>query len=119
MNIEDFQNYCLNKKGVSQSFPFGGDALVFKVLGKMFTVIGIDTLPHKANLKCDPDLSLELRDKHDDIQPGFHMNKKHWNTVLLDGSLDYQLLCRLIDHSYELVCKSLTKAQHESLKNMK
>ncbi len=115
MNIENFTEYCLNKKGVTESFPFGGDTLVFKVSGKIFALCAIDNIPCKINLKCDPEWAIELRDEHEDIRPGFHMNKLHWNTVNLEGSLELSLVNKMIDHSYNLVVKSLPGLDRHNL----
>jgi len=110
MNIEDFRLYCLAKKGVSESFPFDEHTLVFKVMGKMFALTGLERLPAQVNLKCDPDRSVELRAHYDGlILPGYHMSKLHWNTVLLEEGLSNTLLEELIDHSYDLVVQGLTK----------
>lgn len=109
MNIEEFTNYCLSKNWVTESFPFGGDTLVFKVAGKMFALCAIDSFPLQTNLKCDPEWSAQLREEYPDIIPGYHMNKIHWNTVNLEGSLDHNLIRNMIDHSYELVVGSLPK----------
>ena len=117
MNIEAFVYYCNAKPGVTQSFPFGGDALVFKVMSKMFALTGIDTIPPTANLKCDPEYAIELREEYEDVLPGYHMSKKHWNTLLLSGDLKTSLIKELIDHSYDLVVAGLTKKQREELIN--
>ena len=118
MNIEEFRDYCLSKKGVTESFPFDEVTLVFKVMGKMFALIGLDNNPAKANLKCDPEKSIELREEYPDfIIPGYHMNKKHWNTVEIEGNLPRELVIELIDHSYDLVVKGLTKKLQSELKN--
>ena len=110
MNIEDFRTYCLNKKGVTESLPFGPDTLVFKVMNKMFAVCGLERTPTQVNLKCDPDRSEELRAEYDGlIIPGWHMNKYHWNTVMIEDALPPTLVVELIDHSYELIVASLTK----------
>jgi predicted DNA-binding protein (MmcQ/YjbR family) len=110
MNIEQFRDYCLSKKGVTESFPFGEDTLVFKVMGKMFALAGLDSHPATANLKCDPERAIALREEYDGlIFPGYHMSKKHWNTVEIEKNLPQPLLLELIDHSYDLVVKSLTK----------
>jgi len=109
MNIEAFRTYCLKKKAVTESFPFDEVTLVFKVAGKMFALASLDATPLRANLKCDPERSLELREQHPNITPGFHMNKKHWNTVLVGGNIKTNLFLELVDHSYDLVVKSLTK----------
>lgn len=108
-NVEAFRDYCLSKKGVTEEFPFDETTMVFKVMGKIFAITGLERIPFSVNLKCDPDKALELREYHSEIIPGYHMNKKHWNTVDFTGSLSPQLLCELIDHSYTLVVYSLTK----------
>lgn len=107
MNIEEFRDYCLRKKKVMECFPFDDKTLVFKVAGKMFALAGLDQYPAKINLKCDSEKSIALREEFIDINPGFHMNKKHWNTVTIEGVLHDDLICELIDHSYDLVVKSL------------
>lgn len=118
MNIETFRDYCLRKKGVEETFPFGEDVLVFKVMGKMFALTGLDNPEFKVNLKCDPDWALELREQHPEIQPGWHMSKKLWNTVYFEESLNDDFLCKLIDHSYELVVNSLSKKLRTELENL-
>ncbi|MBK9566433.1 MAG: MmcQ/YjbR family DNA-binding protein [Saprospiraceae bacterium] len=115
MDIVQFTEFCLSKPGVSESFPFGGDTLVFKVSGKIFALTGIDTIPFRVNLKCDPAWALELREEYEDIIPGYHMNKKHWNTVTMEGGLEISLIKKLIDHSYHLVARSLPKKDQEAL----
>jgi predicted DNA-binding protein (MmcQ/YjbR family) len=111
MDIESFRDYCLNKPGVSESTPFGEDVLVFKVSGKIFALLPLDELPATANLKCDPDRALELRDRYEQVRPGYHMNKKHWNTIEIDTGLPDSDLCGMIDHSYDLVVRSLPAKQ--------
>jgi predicted DNA-binding protein (MmcQ/YjbR family) len=106
MNIESFREYCLNKPGVTEEFPFDELTLVFKVGGKMFALTDLQEF-ESINLKADPNRSLELRERYDEILPGYHMNKKHWNTVKTRGKLPETLLKELIDHSYELVYNSL------------
>lgn len=109
MNIEELRDYCLAKKGVTEGFPFGEDTLVFKVMEKLFCLTGINNETCSANLKCLPDYALELREEYGDlIRPGYHMNKKHWNTVEIEA-LDEALAKSLIDHSYDLVVKGLPK----------
>ena len=111
MNIEQLREYCLNKKGTSEEFPFDDNVLVFKVLGKMFALTGLDSWEKgeaAINLKADPDYSEELRDEHSSIRPGYHMSKKHWNTVESE-QLDESFVKGLIDDSYNLVVASLTK----------
>ncbi|MCO5259466.1 MAG: MmcQ/YjbR family DNA-binding protein [Crocinitomicaceae bacterium] len=114
MDLEAIRNYCIVKKGVSESFPFDETTLVFKVGGKMFALIDIDDCS-SINLKCDPDKAVELREQFEEITPGFHMNKKHWNTVLLTGSLSNKMVLELIDHSYNLVFLSLSKKLRNEL----
>jgi predicted DNA-binding protein (MmcQ/YjbR family) len=115
MNIEEFRAYCLAKPASSEDFPFDEVTLVLRVGGKIFAITGLDSEQFTVNLKCDPDRSLELRERYAEIQPGWHMNKKHWNTVDFEGSLDSGILRELIDHSYELVAKSLKKSEKEAL----
>lgn len=114
MNLEGIRDYCLQKKGVTESFPFDEDTLVFKVMGKIFLLLNLSDA-HSMNLKCDPDWALELREKHLEVQPGYHMNKRHWNTVALHGLLSTQQLTELIDHSYALVVAKLSKIQQKAL----
>jgi predicted DNA-binding protein (MmcQ/YjbR family) len=118
MNIESFTNYCLNKKGVTESFPFGGDTLVFKVMNKMFALTGLDSYPPTVNLKCDPQRAIELREQYSEIIGGFHMSKVHWNTVSIESDLEESLIKELIDHSYDLVAKSLKKTEKEILESL-
>lgn len=112
MNLESYYEYCLSKKGATEHFPFDQDTLVFKVGGKMFALSSLSQwekgMP-AVNLKCDPERAQELRATYDDIQPGFHMSKTHWNTVTLTTSISNILLKELIDHSYNMVFNSLTK----------
>lgn len=117
MDIETFRNYCLKKEGVTEELPFGPSTLVFKVKGKMFATAGLDEVPLRINLKCDPERAIDLRARHPEtILPGFHMNKKHWNTVLPEGDLPNSLLRELIDHSYDLVVNGLSKKLRQQLK---
>lgn len=115
MNIEEFREYCLSKPGVEETLPFGPDTLVFKVMGKMFALTGLDDPEFTANLKCDPDRTVELRAEYPEIIPGWHMNKRHWNTVHFEGALEEDLLRELIDHSYDLVVAGLPKRDREAL----
>jgi predicted DNA-binding protein (MmcQ/YjbR family) len=116
VNIEVFREYCLSKKGVTESFPFGGDTLVFKVSGKMFAATGVDSDEFSVNLKCDPERANELRDTYSSVLPGYHMNKKHWNTIIFDsGELSDKLLTELIDHSYNLVVQSLPRKERDEI----
>ena len=110
MNVEEYRAYCISKKGVTESFPFDQQTLVFKVMGKMFALCGLERRPTQINLKCDPERSVELRAAYDElIIPGWHMSKLHWNTVIIEDRLPQELIKELIDHSYDLVVKSLTK----------
>ena len=113
MNIEEFHAYCMAKKGVAETFPFGEDTLVFKVMGKMFAVTGLEAEEFRVNLKCDPERSVELREEYEDIIPGWHMNKHHWNTVYFERGFSHDFLKELIDHSYDLIVKSLKKKDRE------
>jgi predicted DNA-binding protein (MmcQ/YjbR family) len=115
MDIETLRDYCLEKKGVEESFPFGEDTLVFKVSGKIFLLTGLNDT-QSFNVKCDPELAISLREQHPEVLPGYHMNKKHWNTVKLKGSLTEQQLKDMIDHSYELVVSGLPQKDRTLLK---
>lgn len=118
MHIEAFREYCIAKKGVTEGFPFGGDVLVFKVMNKMFALTALDRLPPQANLKCDPERAIELREIHDGhIIPGYHMNKDNWNTVHLQ-EVPEKLVRELIDHSYALIVASLPKKTREAFENL-
>ncbi|MGB8706078.1 MAG: MmcQ/YjbR family DNA-binding protein [Gillisia sp.] len=119
MNIEHLRDYCLSKKGVTEELPFGPDTLVFKVMGKIFALASLDAIPLTVNLKCDPDKAPNLRDEYpDNILPGYHMNKKHWNTLVLDGNLQNSLIFELTDHSYEQVRGGLTKKLQKELESL-
>ena len=112
MDIQQYFEYCLSKKSVTEHFPFDEDTLVFKVGGKIFALSSLSNWEKgtpAVNLKCDPDLAEELRAEFNDVLPGFHMSKKHWNTVRINGDVSTKKLCGMIDHSYDLVFKSLTK----------
>ena len=110
MYIDEFRAYCLSKAGTEESFPFDETTLVFKVMGKMFALTSLDADDFRVNLKCDPNRAIELRETYEDIIAGYHMNKKHWNTVIIEDSiLDEDLIIDLIDHSYDLVVKGLSK----------
>jgi predicted DNA-binding protein (MmcQ/YjbR family) len=115
MESDAFRDYCLAKAGVTEETPFGPDDLVFKVAGKMFALLAIEGVPAACNLKCDPDRALELRDRYEQIRPGYHMNKKHWNTVELGTGVPEAEVRKMIDHSYELVVQSLPKKLREQL----
>ncbi len=110
MDLAQFRKYCLSKPRVTEGTPFGPDVLVFKVGGKMFALAALDEMPTTVNLKCDPDWALDLRDRYEQVRPGYHMNKKHWNTVEIEGSVPDTELRKMIDHSYDLVVESLPKS---------
>ena len=114
MNIEEIREYCLAKPGVTESFPFNDTALVFKV-GKMFALLDLSEDSRGLSLKCDPELAVELRERHPEVTPAWHFNKVHWNGVDLRGNISDRQLKQWIDHSYELVRKSLSKKQKEEL----
>ncbi|MFL5752246.1 MAG: MmcQ/YjbR family DNA-binding protein [Bacteroidia bacterium] len=115
MDIEELREYCLAKRWTEETFPFDNETLVFKVGGKAFLLSGINSRPVQFNVKCDPALAIELREEHSCVLPGYHMNKKHWNTIVCDGTVSNKLLKQWIDHSYELVVTSLSKKQKELL----
>jgi predicted DNA-binding protein (MmcQ/YjbR family) len=108
MFVDELREYCLSKPFSEECFPFDEDTLVFKVMGKMFALVSLSE-PDTVNLKCDPAYAIELREQYNEVQPGYHMSKKHWNTVALQGTLADSFLHSLIDHSYEQVLKSLPK----------
>lgn len=109
MNIENLREYCLCKSGVEETFPFGVDTLVYKVNGKIFLISGLNAEQLSFNVKCDPDKALELREEFSCVLPGYHMNKKHWNTIIVDGSVSTKQLKEWIDHSYDLVAGKIKK----------
>lgn len=112
MNIETLRDYCLSKAHVQETFPFGNDTLVFKVMDKIFLLAGLDQ-GNRFNVKCDPDKAVVLREQYEEVQPGYHMNKVHWNTVSMDGRLQESQLIDMIDHSYDLIVKSLPKNKRD------
>lgn len=114
MNIEILRDYCLAKPGVTEGFPFDETTLVFKVLGKMFALTDVED-DFSVNLKCDPEKAIRLREEYPSIRPGYHMNKKHWNTIDIDGSVPDNLVFQLTDHSYELVVKKMPKSKQKEL----
>jgi predicted DNA-binding protein (MmcQ/YjbR family) len=115
MNIEEFREYCLSKPATTEEMPFGEDTLVFKVMGKIFALTSLDSEVFSFNLKCDPEKAIQLRETYACVQPGYHMNKQHWNTIRVDGSVSRKELCDWIDHSYKLVVSKLTRAQKQAL----
>jgi predicted DNA-binding protein (MmcQ/YjbR family) len=113
MNIEEFRDYCIDKKGVTEELPFGPDTLVFKVIGKIFALTSLDSETFRLNLKCNPDFAIELREEFDYIVGAYHMNKKHWNSIEVEVAPTKQLKS-LIDHSYEMVVAGFTKKEREA-----
>lgn len=111
MNIEELREYCISKKGVEETFPFDSETLVFKVIGKAFLLTGINSKPLQFNVKCDPELAIELREQYACVKPGYHMNKKHWNTIIADGSVSKKLLHQWINDSYNLIVSAFTKKE--------
>jgi len=105
MNVEELRDYAIAKPDTEEGFPFGESTLVFKVKGKIFLLVALEADPLQFNAKCDPERAQELREQYEAVQPGYHMNKKHWNTVIVDGTLSNKQLKELVDHSYDLVAK--------------
>lgn len=118
MNVEQARDYCLSKTATTEGMPFGEGVLVFKVMNKMYALLALDAVPATMNLKCDPDRALELREEYEGIKGGYHMNKKHWNTVTLDADVSDEVITELIDHSYDLVVSKLRKVDKEELKQL-
>ena len=117
MNIEEFRDYCITKKGVTESFPFDESTLVFKVMGKMFALAGVDNFDF-INLKCDPELAIELRETYNAIKPGYHMSKKHWNSIYVNQDVSDKLIYQFVDDSYNLIVKSLPKKTQAELNSL-
>ena len=115
MNIEQIREYCLKKKGVTEEFPFDEETLVFKVAGKIFLLASLESIPLQINLKCEPEKAVELREEYESVQPGYHMNKKHWNTIIIDGTVPTRNLFEWIDDSYNLVVAGLKKSERNKL----
>ncbi|WP_068596508.1 MmcQ/YjbR family DNA-binding protein [Vaginella massiliensis] len=116
MNIEEIRLYCLQKSGVTEDFPFDDEVLTFKILGKIFCLSNLHSIPLKINLKCDPDYAIELRERYEAVTPGYHMSKKHWNTICVADTIEPALVYSLIDHSYDCVVKGMPKKQRNQLK---
>ena len=115
MDLEAVYTYLTGKPGATEDFPFGPQALVFKVMGKMFAILAPDELPPYVSLKCDPVEALRLRERYAAVRPGSHLNKKHWNSVMLDGRIPTEVLQAMLDASYDLVVAKLKKADREKL----
>ncbi|AMP98534.1 hypothetical protein AY601_1619 [Pedobacter cryoconitis] len=114
MNIEELRDYCLSKPGATEGLPFGEETLVFKVGEKIFLLVGL-TEGNRFNAKCDPERAIILREQYEEIVPGYHMNKKHWNTVYMNGRLNFKQLHEIIDHSYELIFNNLPKNKQDEI----
>jgi len=117
MNIEDIHEYCVLKRGVTVSFPFDNNTLVFKVMDKMFVLLNLEG-SLRMNLKCEPGKGVELREQYNAVQPGYHMNKEHWNTVFVDGTISDKIIYKWLDDSYDLVLKKLSRTKSEELKSI-
>ncbi len=115
MTIDRLRTYCLGLPEACEDFPFGEDVLVFKVAGKMFGMVNFRALPFTMNLKCDPERSADLRERYESISPGYHMNKRHWNTIVMDGNVPDSEALALVDHSYGLVVQGLPRKDRERL----
>ncbi len=115
MNSDELRAYCMQKPGANDGFPFGDDVLVVKVMSKIFAILSeMDGVP-KIALKCDPMLAMQLREEFEAVQPGYHLNKRHWNTVRVDGTIPVERLREMIDHSYDLVSKSLKRSERDAI----
>lgn len=117
MNLEQVRNFCLSKKGATETLPFDEDTPVYKVMNKIFLLANLTT-PYSINIKCDPEKAVELREKYDDVVPGYHMNKIHWNTVYIETTIPDKLFYEWIDHSYNLIVKGLKRKDREELEKL-
>lgn len=117
MQLETLKAYCIGKQAATSDFPFGPETQVYRVMGKIFALVALTNTPLSINLKCDPTLAEILRQTYPAVIPGYHMNKRHWNTVILDGSIPEAEVYEMIDQSYELIVKSLPRTQREQLKD--
>lgn len=115
MNLLEIKNHCLSRKGTYEDFPFGPEPLVIKVASKMFALISVKAGKVYISLKCDPFVAHNLRQQYPSVTPGYHLNKEHWNTILVDGSVPDSEICWMIDHSYEQVVKGLSKEEKKKL----
>ena len=118
MNVEQIREYCLKKEGVTEEFPFDEETLVFKVIGKIFLLVSLDSIPLQFNFKCNPEVAIEIREKYESVVPGYHMNKKHWNTVIIDGSVSEKMILDWIEDSYGLVVAGLKKSDKKKLNDL-
>lgn len=119
MNLEELREFCITQKGAEETTPFGPDTLVYKVMGKAFLLTGFENNPVQFNVKCDPEKAIELREQYSCVIPGYHMNKKHWNTIVVDGFISNKLLEQWILDSYSLMVNGLTKKEKEVLLKLK
>ncbi|MEO6696174.1 MAG: MmcQ/YjbR family DNA-binding protein [Ignavibacteria bacterium] len=115
MDLEQLQSYCLSKKHATEDYPFGEGTLAFRVKEKIFALTSVTGNPESVNLKCNPELAVDLRERYDDVKPGYHMNKKHWNTVVITGKIPDKEIENMIDHSYDLIFKSLSQKIRKEL----
>ncbi len=115
MNAEELRDYCLSLLGTHEDFPFGPETSVFKVAGKIFALARLSEHPLRVSLKCDPSLAEELRRAHPAVIPGYHLNKRHWNTVTIDGSLSDEIISDMVEDSYDLIVSKLTRAQRRAI----
>lgn len=115
MHLDSLRDHCLTKPGVTEGFPFDGDTLVFKVAGKMFALVSLERVPPTVSLKCGPERAVDLRETYEDVQPAYHMNKRHWNSVGLQGDVPSALVRELVDHSYTLVVAGLPRRERAHL----
>ena len=118
MNLEELREYCISMKAVEETMPFGPDTIVYKVMGKAFLLTGFENNPVQFNVKCEPEKAIELREQYSCVLPGYHMNKKHWNTIIADGTATNKLLQQWITDSYNLVVEGLTKKEKEIWKGL-
>lgn len=118
MNLESFRLYCLSKQGATEDMPFDETTLVFRIASRIFTITDVERIPFRANLKCDPERAIDLRERFDCITPGYHMNKKHWNSIEPEGNLEDDFFKELIDHSYDLIYNKLKKVDKQKILNL-
>jgi len=118
MNLDEIRTYCLSKKGATEDFPFDEHTLVFKVMGRIFLLTDIREVELSLNVKCEPELAIEWREQYQSVQPGYHMNKKRWNTVTCSGEFSEKVVYAMIDHSYEEVVKGMTKKMQRELNEL-
>ena len=118
MDLESIRKYCLQKQSTTESFPFGEYTLVFKVCGKIFLLMSLDSQPLQFNVKCNPEKAEEFREAYSSVIPAFHMNKKHWNTIIMNGQVNSKMIREMIDDSYSLVVRSLPLKERKKLEKI-